>query len=110
MTSTRKRTPALEAAHPSATADDATTARETGSAAPSVDPGPPPRPPYATSEVNPSLAHVLLEAARTGDRTVLRGISTLTHGAAAANYKAELMQWMDDLEAHAQAFNSGFRD
>lgn len=90
----------LTGATPLPAADDAPKARETASAAPSADPGPPPQMPFFSgSHTSPAL-ELMMAAARARDRDSLRAVDTLRHPPGVGRYKANLLHWLDELDAY----------
>lgn len=90
---------------PSAPAEKPATALESASA-PRPDPGPPPRMPVMPSgdPVAQQVVRAVIEAMRPDDtagaRALVRQVSTLRASPAACRYKAEVLAWLDALDAY----------
>lgn len=78
-------------------------AREMASAAPSQqhDPGPPPAMPQPTSST--TVMRRLAEAGATREREHVLSISTMRETPEASRYKAEVLDWMDRIDAYEAA-------
>lgn len=70
---------------------------------PVTDPGPPPnRPTYTGMQITPTV-DMLLMAAEAEDRDALAAIRTINEPPEVAQYKANLLEWLDRVEGHRVA-------
>jgi hypothetical protein len=95
------RQPILPREVPQPGTNERTAADEGEQGMPVFDPGPPPqRPQYTGGSPIPGAVDQLLMAAETRDRDAVRAVPTLNEPPAVVQYKANLLQWLDDLDAH----------